>query len=89
MTNASGPPKITAPGSKELEREVERLRHAIELAPWDLQARFLLAEALERLGSLEEAVEALKEVIRRDPNNLPARVAIHRLRGGRGGREHG
>lgn len=85
----SGLPKITAPGSRELEQEVERLRHAIKLAPWDLEARFLLAEALEQRGYLEEAVKTLKEIIRLDPNNLPARVAIHRLRGGRGGREHG
>lgn len=80
MVRASVPPDVTS-GSRGLERAVAQLRHAIEVAPWDLQARFLLAKTLERLGHVEEALAVLIEIIRLDPNNLPARRTIHQLTG--------
>jgi len=84
MVRASVPADVTS-GSRGLEWAMARLRQAIEVAPWDLHARFLLAKTLERLGHVEEALAVLIEIIRLDPNNLPARRAIRQLRAG--GRE--
>lgn len=80
MVRASVPPDVTS-GSRGLEWAIARLRQAIEVAPWDLHARFLLAKTLERLGHVEEALAVLIEIIRLDPNNLPARRALHQLKG--------
>jgi len=81
MSNASKSAEAAPFSSKQLERAVGQFRQAIKLAPWDLQARFLLAKALERLGHVEEALAVLTEIICLDPNNLPARRAIQQLRG--------
>lgn len=81
MSNTSELGEAAPFSSKQLERAVGQFRQAIKLAPWDLQARFLLAKALERLDHVEEALAVLTEIICLDPNNLPARRAIHQLRG--------
>ena len=57
---------------------VAELRAQVEAAPEDLQVRFDLATALHAGGDVEEAIEALLEIFRRDRdwNNGAAKVQL-------------
>ncbi len=65
-----------------LDEAVTRLRHAVELDPGGLRARFALADELQRLNTPEadaEALPLLDDIVRRAPNNLAAIIERARI----------
>ncbi|MBT8494839.1 MAG: tetratricopeptide repeat protein, partial [Deltaproteobacteria bacterium] len=64
----------------ELAETLERQAQVAELEDEQAQYLFLLADVREtRLGLLPDAVEALREVVERDPAHVGARSALWRL----------
>ena len=59
-----------------LPAALEKYRAALERYPGHLGIRLNFAIALLRLGQWKQGIAELREVVRRDPNNLPARKAL-------------
>ena len=57
----------------------DRLRLAVALHPSDLEARVLLGKVLAHQQRRAEAATCLREALRIDPGNAPARAALRRL----------
>jgi tetratricopeptide (TPR) repeat protein len=59
-----------------LRAALEKYRAALERYPEHVGIRLNFAIALLRLGQWKQGIAELREVVRRDPNNLPARKAL-------------
>ena len=59
-----------------LRGAVEKYREALERYPEHVGIRLNFAVALLRLGHWKEGIAELREVVRRDPGNLPAQKAL-------------
>jgi tetratricopeptide (TPR) repeat protein len=59
-----------------LRGALEKYRAALERYPEHVGIRLNFAIVLLRLGQWEQGIAELREVVRRDPNNLPARKAL-------------
>ena len=59
-----------------LREALEKYRAALQRYPEHVGIRLNLAIALLRLGQWKQGIDELREVLRRDPNNLPAKKAL-------------
>lgn len=59
-----------------LREALEKYRAALLRYPEHVGIRLNFAIALLRLGQWKQGIEELREVVRRDPNNLPAKKAL-------------
>ena len=59
-----------------LSEALEKYRAALERYPDHVGIRLNFAVALLRLGQWKQGIAELQEVVRRDPNNLPAKKAL-------------
>jgi tetratricopeptide (TPR) repeat protein len=64
-----------------LREALEKYRAALERYPEHVGIRLNFAVALLRLGEWKQGIAELREVVRRDPNNLPAKKALEEALG--------
>jgi len=68
--------------AEHFARAAECCTRVVELNPADLQYRYMLAVALERLGRQAEAIEQYRAMLQHDPQNRPARQRLTQLGAG-------
>ena len=71
-------------GRTDAQRALEILQPAVERHPYHIGLRSSFADALHKLGKLEEAEEVLAELVRRHPDDSPAHIQLARVHEQRG-----
>lgn len=66
-------------GRRSFNRATEAARRAVELDPYNSEHRLILAEVYEAAGIHTKAVETYEDVLKWDPLNERARVALNSL----------
>jgi tetratricopeptide (TPR) repeat protein len=66
-------------GRTDYRRALDLAQPSVERFPFHLGLRFSLADALRKLGKSQEAEKVLDEIIRRHPDNSPARIQLARV----------
>jgi tetratricopeptide (TPR) repeat protein len=68
---------------EDLNKELNRLSAAIKASPYDSELRFQIGDVFVKLGHAKYAIEAFKESVRLDPNNLKALQQLITIYGAR------
>jgi len=64
---------------RSFSRATEAAQRAIDLDPYNTDYRLVLAELYENAGSKSMAVKSYEEILKWDPGNEKARMALHTL----------
>lgn len=67
---------------EEYEEALEVLQHLVDLYPSALDGPWQLGHLYREMGDTASAIRYYEECLRRDPNMMPARQWLERLRGG-------
>jgi curved DNA-binding protein CbpA len=70
---------------RSFTRATEAANRAISLDPYNSDFRLILAELYENANSKTMAIQTYEEIIKWDPNNTKARIALDQLKPSRGG----
>jgi curved DNA-binding protein CbpA len=67
-------------GKRSFSRAEAAAKRAIELDPYNTEYRLLLGQVYEDVGSISKAIEVYEEVLRWDPTNDRAQMALNILK---------